>query len=443
VLAALEALPERERTLVEAYYLSDRKLADVAAFHGVPEGTAKRRLHTARGRLASTLEIALEKAFTARRPSRDEAFEARVMDLALATYLGDVERAADMLRSRPELARGTFRWFWYWHWRGEGWTPLHRAAEQGLPEVVSLLLEHGADPTAAHAATGWTPLHMALAHGVGERHRRVAGRLIAAGARVDAWAAASLGDLSRLAACHEPGRRGPDGALALHFASTAEAVRFLIERGERVDARDAEHGNTPLRWNLASRSVPEVTRALLEAGAVPDVFDASAAGDLPTLRSLLRDEPGAARRTVARRDLHGPGFTPLHVASAHGHAAAVRVLLEHGADPNALAPSGNTPLQLACFNLRSEAVRELLAAGAATGAPSADDGTPALHWVVLGSSMWWAPRERLEDVVRALLAAGACPDERDAHGCTALEVAAMRGDSASAARLATLIEEAS
>ena len=39
--------------------------------------------------------------------------------------------------------------------------------------------------------------------------------------------------------------------------------------------------------------------------------------------------------------------TPLHVAIALGHAHLVPLLLDHGADPNAVDDEGRTPLQVA------------------------------------------------------------------------------------------------
>ena len=48
-----------------------------------------------------------------------------------------------------------------------GWTLLHRAAETGRAEIVTFLLENGADPN-LYSTWGWqTPLHMALGESVG------------------------------------------------------------------------------------------------------------------------------------------------------------------------------------------------------------------------------------------------------------------------------------
>ncbi len=66
----------------------------------------------------------------------------------------------------------------------DGSTPLHCAAWKGHPEVVSVLLDHGADINARNQNDHWgdTPLH-AAAHG---NQRTVAEVLIARGADLQA-----------------------------------------------------------------------------------------------------------------------------------------------------------------------------------------------------------------------------------------------------------------
>ena len=46
-----------------------------------------------------------------------------------------------------------------------GWTVLHEAAKRGQADVVSLLLQHGADPNAREAGDNTYPLHWAAARG--------------------------------------------------------------------------------------------------------------------------------------------------------------------------------------------------------------------------------------------------------------------------------------
>jgi ankyrin repeat protein len=41
------------------------------------------------------------------------------------------------------------------------------------------------------------------------------------------------------------------------------------------------------------------------------------------------------------------GFTPLHVAAMRGNLPVVELLLESGADPNAIVQYGKTPAELA------------------------------------------------------------------------------------------------
>lgn len=44
------------------------------------------------------------------------------------------------------------------------------------------------------------------------------------------------------------------------------------------------------------------------------------------------------------------GFTPLHVAALHGHAALAAMLIRHGANVNARTNQSTTPLHLASQN---------------------------------------------------------------------------------------------
>jgi ankyrin repeat protein len=68
---------------------------------------------------------------------------------------------------------------------------------------------------------------------------------------------------------------------------------------------------------------------------------------------------------------------PVHAAAAHRDAAALRLLLAAGADPEARQQGGLTPMHTAVHN-RDEAIVRLLIEHGADPAPRADDGrTPA------------------------------------------------------------------
>ncbi|XP_069675894.1 26S proteasome non-ATPase regulatory subunit 10-like [Periplaneta americana] len=105
---------------------------------------------------------------------------------------------------------------------------------------------------------------------------------------------------------------GPDleekdglGWTQLHRAAwrgDARTVQLLLDAGSQVNAED-HGGRTPL-WLAASNDRQDACRALLAAGARPDVKQRSS------------------------------GSTALHVAAANGHRAVCELLLAAGARPN-------------------------------------------------------------------------------------------------------------
>lgn len=94
--------------------------------------------------------------------------------------------------------------------------------------------------------------------------------------------------------------------------NVAALNRLIRAGGADLDAQDGMFGVTPLGWT-AVKGHPEATRALLEAGADPDV--------------IYRD-----------------GHVPLHTAAFFGRADVAALLIEHDADVNARNLTGETPL---------------------------------------------------------------------------------------------------
>ena len=98
------------------------------------------------------------------------------------------------------------------------------------------------------------------------------------------------------------------------------------------------------------------------ASHVAQFFEACAGGSADALRRFLSDDHGLTQATHPNRP-HA-GWTGLHEAAKRGHLDAVRLLLQHGANPNAREAGDNTyPLHWAAAHGHLEVVRALLDAG--------------------------------------------------------------------------------
>ncbi len=167
----------------------------------------------------------------------------------------------------------------------------------------------------------------------------------------------------------------------------------------------------------------EIMRALLAAGAWVDaeaeshetpLTMAASSGDLRAVKLLL--DHGADPNQRA-------GFTPLHSASGEeGSAKMVRFLLDHGARIDQRIWTGGTALMNAAHHYRDDIVALLLARDARVDARDRD-GSTALHEacetrIVDGDFM------NPISIVKRLLAAGADPNAKDREGRTPLHLAA-------------------
>lgn len=222
---------------------------------------------------------------------------------------------------------------------------LHCAAKCGQDEVLTLLLEHGAEVDCLDAY-GATPLF---------------------------WAAKNECASTVLVLL----RKGADGAVRnlagetmVHYAAYSgfeEVVRLLLEEGGvDVDIRDRETDETPLHHAVQSGS-GDVVRLLLDKGA--DMAAASILDETPLIAAtahwsmfqiLLERGPDIAASN--RR-----GATALHYATQCDNAQVAVALLDMGTDIDARDNDGKTAIIFAASRGSEELFRALLDRGADIG----------------------------------------------------------------------------
>lgn len=346
------------------------------------------------------------------------------------------------------------------------------------PDMVDVLLELGADPNRRSAwwAGGFHALHSATG--------AAADRLIAAGAEVDACAAAHLDrvDILRHLLEEDPLRvheRGGDGQTPLHFARSRQVVDLLLEGGADIDARDMDHRATPAQWMLAERRGAgryDIARYLVDRGASVDIFLAAALGITDRALALITESPATLDQRTGQgmyaeqppSSYHiyfwsiGAGRSPLDVAAQfehpgtlhammtlaspvqrllfacrHAHEAEARSLVrENPGLVDAMSPSQHRVLADAAWSGDVSAVSLMLSLGFDPRTPGHDGGS-ALHLAA-----WDGAAEMVETLLRDPRSAELLTTRDAHHGGTPLGWccygsvhSAGHGDHAAVARL--------
>lgn len=285
------------------------------------------------------------------------------------------------------------------------WASAQPASWMDVPALVALGIPLD--------ATGWIPFMHDLALGVA--HVRTVASLTAdelqhrdALNRTPFLLAVAAGDLEMVRALFERGSdlhaKGHCGVTALHLAAQynhCQLLDWLLASGLPLDARD-EFRNSALHAAVSSNCVEAATLLLNNGRDVHERDDngyafihASFEPDLAMVKLLLK-----AGADV--NDISGGGCWVLQDACQSGHAASVAYLLGVGADPN-LTSTGETALFAAVSSDSLECVQLLLDAGADMNAMDCDG------WTCLF-------RLRSERVAKYLLEHGANPCLSDQCG---------------------------
>ncbi len=342
----------------------------------------------------------------------------------------------------------------------DGETVLMAAARTGNPRAVQLLIDHGAVVDARESRLGETALMWAVA----ENHPEAAKLLIEHGADVNA----RTNELK-----FPKDRFGLEGVLTilphgrwtpLMYAArqgSLEAARVLADAGADLNALDPDRSTPAIIATINGHY--DVAAMLVEHGADPNITDTAGMGvlyaavDMNTLgevygrparkstskisaldlmKVLLEHHanPNAQLRTPTIQRAHTPGepllgtgTTPLMRAAKNGDAAAIRILLDHGADPTITQANHTTALMFAAGDGRGtgvftkdigtehdliESVHVLVEHGVDVAAAN-DNGQTALHFAAQVS----------DEIVRYLAAHGAVLDAKDKQGHTPVDLA--------------------
>jgi len=203
-------------------------------------------------------------------------------------------------------------------------------------------------------------------------------------------------------------------------AKDRDGLEALLSADAEALGYRAPNGSSLLSLTAYMRH-PELAELILRRGVQPDVFEASALGDLEAVREAVRAKPEDANACAP------DGFYPLSLASYFGHRRVVEFLLKSVADVHAAARNAQkvTALHAGASGGDLEIVAMLLEAGADPNARQEGGFVPPHSAAQTGNT----------PLVELLLKHGAKADARNNKGKTPGDVAEEAKHPELAARL--------
>jgi ankyrin repeat protein len=339
---------------------------------------------------------------------------------------------------------------------GDGMTALLLVARTGNVGAAKALLDHGATIDARESFGGQTALMWASAR----RHPEMIELLVSRGAEVDARSA--VRDYQRhIQAEGRPKSLDSGGFTPLLYAARETClacVDVLLKQGADIDLPDPDDVS-PLNvaimnanWDLAKKLVDAgadvnqwdiygETPLYVAIGMSTRIDGGHASIDAPNqtkgndvIRMLL--EHGANpniqlffRPANVRGSTNTRGSTPLIRAANNGELELVKLLLEHGADATLNMADRETPIHAVLAGRASE--KDALELIKVLHEAGADLNSVALvnhiEEVRGGSALHFAVRKRYKEVIKQLASFGIDMNLKDQDGLTALDYTQSRG----------------
>jgi ankyrin repeat protein len=141
-----------------------------------------------------------------------------------------------------------------------------------------------------------------------------------------------------------------------------QAINVLLRRGFDPNTLDPKGLNG---LYLALRDQSLKAAGALIAWPKTDVETRTAQDESPLMMASLKGNLDLVRKLIDRgADVNKPGWAPLHYAATNGHLQIMALLLDENAYIDAASPNGTTPLMMAAHYGSAAAVKLLLEAGA-------------------------------------------------------------------------------